>query len=233
MRPTAHNLVARGLAGAAFVLATFIVLLLPTAAHAFTDDKTVPATSCRRMDTTAPQGVLGVRTDGTIENDSAVNGLQVICPIVRDTTQSTGSWSIAVRVDDKTNVGAVSCVTTSRTSFGGFADDSGTVQTAVGGIAQATLNMTVDPQSADGYSLLKCTIPPSQAGNRSKIIAYTTFEPNDADTGTDRKTYTGHTPVPSLKSQRRPPECRRSSSIPTTARRRPSARRPTTSGSFR
>lgn len=166
--------------------------LLPGSARAAIDEKTYPATSCRRMDDSA--GALGTRPNGTIENDHPSFPLTVICPIVRDNTQTTGIWSARVSVvdanDTNSSVGKVVCTAESVNKFGALHATS-TAQTSQVGTGRSTLVLSPATQVVEGYSAIKCTLPPSDTLGRSRLVAYQVNEPSSGDSETDSKTYTG------------------------------------------
>lgn len=171
----------------ASVLSCLLMVLSPNQAWA-TEDKSYPATSCRRMQ--GNTGGLGTRNNGTIENDSTATTLTVICPIVRDNTQSTAGWSIDVRVHDQTSSGLVSCTVTSAGTWGSIVHQV-TQTTNTLGTGLGTLTMSPTSQGLEGYSVLKCSIPPVAGGLRSKLLAYVVKEPSGADVSSDQKSYTG------------------------------------------
>ncbi len=176
---------------AATVLLAVISALLPDLAQAATDDKSFPATSCRRQDGNA--GQLGVRLDGGIENESQFDTLTVVCPVVRDNTQTTAGWTMTVRVIDNSANGmngAVSCTTSSMRTFGNVVVDSKPAQTGAVSTGAATLVMSPTSQWVDGYSTMTCTLPPHGGGARSKLFAYRISEPDGGDSDTDQKAYT-------------------------------------------
>ncbi len=170
-------------------LLTLAFLLTSATARAGTDSKSYPATSCRQVQGSG--GSAGTRPNGAIRNDSTGQSTTVICPIVRDNTQTTGSFTVSVRVDDRTSAGGVSCTAMARAITGAVASTSPTVQTGNMPIGLGNLILTVPSQSLEGYSAIKCTLPPLQVGEGSGLISYIVNEPDGGEGTSDQKSYTG------------------------------------------
>lgn len=152
------------------------------------DDKSYPATSCRQV--FGSGGTPGTRPNGSVANDSSGSAMTLICPIVRDNTQTSGSWTVDVRVDDRTDTAAISCTGLSRSTFSA-AISSNTQQTAVNPQGFATLPIAVPSGSTDGYYAIRCTLPAVGSSGPSAVIAYVVRETGDDPTVTDQKSYTG------------------------------------------
>lgn len=183
-------------AGLAF-LAALVGVLAPSSAFAASDAKTHPAAFCR------PSSSLGTgdavfKIDGTIVNESTTEALEVVCPVIRDNTQSGNNdyWNVKVYVVDETENGLVKCRASARANVGG---EFGAVRdsTGIAFTGDYMLDMTVESQSVDGYAVVTCVLPPavddpaSGVSKKSKIIMYRSEEEISEDPTTDSKSMTG------------------------------------------
>lgn len=181
------RIASRALSTLVVCLVGLVALLAGSEARA-QDDKSYPATSCRQVYQST--GTPGARPAGAVQNDSTSAPLTVICPIVKDNTQTLGSWTIEVRVDDRTNSSSVNCTAVSMNNGGGV-QASASAQTTVAQTGLATLTITPGSSAAEGYSALRCSIPAVSSTGPSGIIGYIVRETGSNDTVvTDSKSYT-------------------------------------------
>jgi hypothetical protein len=132
---------------------------------ALADDKVLPGTVCARTGTT---GTLELDTWGKARNPSATSAVSMICPIVKD----DAAWSVdtvRVRGLDLTTTGQVSCFVGATQADMDLISWSPTASTAV--LTSGWYDIAITPPTVQesGSVVLRCTLPPTQAGNASSV----------------------------------------------------------------
>jgi hypothetical protein len=173
-------------------LTLFVGSVIGFAREAWANTKTYPATFCVAESTTL--GTLQYELDGSLSNTSPTDPLEVICPVVRDNTQTEGKWSAKVYAFAKNPGVGIECTATSRDHFGDVVDEDDDDAAFSAGVQ--TMSMFLLEQAHEGYSTIRCTIPEvAQVAGApimaSKLTMYSVTEPGNKESDTDSKSYPG------------------------------------------